>query len=52
MVNGASPSAASCRGAADFGVDLTEHIQFEIDAMKIIAADLGLLRGVGGPEES
>src|SRR6516164_3323078 len=22
------------RGAADFGVDLTEHIQFEIDAMK------------------
>jgi putative nucleotidyltransferase with HDIG domain len=40
------------RGAADFGVDLTEHIQFEIDAMKTIAAELGLLRGVGGPEES
>lgn len=36
------------RGAADFGVDLTEHIQFEIEAMKTIAADLGLLRGVGG----
>jgi predicted hydrolase (HD superfamily) len=36
------------RGAADFGVDLTEHIQFEIDAMKTIAAELGLLRGVGG----
>jgi putative nucleotidyltransferase with HDIG domain len=30
------------RGAADFGVDLTEHIQFEIDAMKGIASDLGL----------
>ena len=35
------------RGAADFGVDLTEHIQFEIDAMKTIAAELGLLRGAG-----
>jgi predicted hydrolase (HD superfamily) len=34
------------RGAADFGVDLDEHIQFEIDAMKTIAAELGLL---GGP---
>jgi putative nucleotidyltransferase with HDIG domain len=33
------------RGAADFGVDLSEHIQFEIDAMKTIAAELGLLRG-------
>lgn len=33
------------RGAADFGVDLTEHIQFEIDAMKTIAGELGLLRG-------
>jgi putative nucleotidyltransferase with HDIG domain len=38
------------RGAADFGVDLTEHIQFEIDAMKGIAAELGLERGAGGPE--
>jgi predicted hydrolase (HD superfamily) len=35
------------RGAADFGVDLTEHIQFEIDAMKTIAAELGLERGAG-----
>ena len=35
------------RGAADFGVDLTEHIQFEIDAMKTIAAELNLLRGEG-----
>ena len=36
------------RGAADFGVDLAEHIQFEIDAMKPIAAELGLERGAGG----
>jgi putative nucleotidyltransferase with HDIG domain len=36
------------RGAAEFGVDLTEHIQFEIDAMKAIARDLGLERGAGG----
>ena len=40
------------RGAADFGVDLTEHIQFEIDAMKPIAAELGLLRGAGAEEGS
>jgi putative nucleotidyltransferase with HDIG domain len=38
------------RGAADFGVDLTEHIQFEIDALKTIAGELGLLRGAGGDE--
>jgi putative nucleotidyltransferase with HDIG domain len=38
------------RGAADFGVDLTEHIQFEIDAMKGIAAQLGLERGSGTGE--
>jgi putative nucleotidyltransferase with HDIG domain len=38
------------RGAADFGVDLAEHIQFEIDAMKTIAAELGLLRGSAGDE--
>jgi putative nucleotidyltransferase with HDIG domain len=36
------------RGAADFGVDLTEHIQFIIDAMKPQAAELGLLRGAEG----
>lgn len=35
------------RGARDFGVDLTEHIQFEIDALKPIAAELGLERGTG-----
>jgi putative nucleotidyltransferase with HDIG domain len=39
------------RGAADFGVDLGEHIQFEIDAMKTIAAEVGLLRGTGGEGE-
>ena len=33
------------RGAADFGVDLTEHIQFVIDAIKPHAASLGLLQG-------
>ncbi len=39
------------RGAADFGVDLTEHIQFVIDALKPHAAALGLERGAGGGEE-
>jgi len=37
------------RGAADFGVDLTEHIQFVIDAMKPHAEALGLLRGSAEP---
>src|SRR5262249_12856676 len=40
------------RGAADFGVDLTEHIQFVIDAMKPHAAALGLERGAGGEPDS
>jgi putative nucleotidyltransferase with HDIG domain len=40
------------RGAADFGVDLTEHIQFVIDAMKPIAGELGLQKGEGGEESS
>lgn len=35
------------RGAQDFGVDLTEHIQFVIDAMKPHAAELALLTGAG-----
>ncbi len=35
------------RGAADFGVDLAEHIQFVIDATKGIASELGLERGSG-----
>jgi putative nucleotidyltransferase with HDIG domain len=39
------------RGAADFGVDLTEHIQFVIDAMKPIAVELGLLQGTAAVEE-
>jgi putative nucleotidyltransferase with HDIG domain len=39
------------RGAADFGVDLTEHIQFVIDAMKPHAAELGLEQGIGGAAE-
>jgi putative nucleotidyltransferase with HDIG domain len=38
------------RGAADFGVDLAEHIQFVIDAMKAVAAELSLERGAGGDE--
>ena len=38
------------RGAADFGVDLTEHIQFVIDAMKTIAGELGLEAGTAGAE--
>ncbi len=40
------------RGADDFGVDLTEHIQFVIDAMKPHAAELDLLTGVGAEAES
>src|SRR5271154_4614046 len=39
------------RGAADFGVELTEHIQFVIDAMKPLAGELGLLHGAGGEGE-
>jgi len=33
------------RGAADFGVDLDEHLQVVIEAMKGIAGDLGLPGG-------
>jgi putative nucleotidyltransferase with HDIG domain len=39
------------RGAADFGVDLAEHVQFEIDAMKTIAGQLGLEGGSVGADE-
>ena len=39
------------RGAADFGVELAEHIQFVIDAMKPLAGELGLQHGTGSPEE-
>jgi putative nucleotidyltransferase with HDIG domain len=33
------------RGAADFGVELGEHIQFVIDSMKTISGELGLESG-------
>lgn len=39
------------RGAKDFGVDLTDHIQFVIDAMKPHAAELGLLSGAAVEEK-
>ena len=38
------------KGAADFGVDLTEHIQFVIDAIKPLAAELGLEKGLAGAD--
>jgi predicted hydrolase (HD superfamily) len=38
------------RGAQDFGVDLTEHIQFIIDALKPLADALGLEKGLAGSE--
>lgn len=38
------------RGAADFGVELTEHIQFVIDAIKPLAGELGLTQGVGSED--
>ena len=40
------------RGAADFGVDLIEHIQFVIDAMKPHADVLGLTHGSGGESDA
>jgi len=39
------------RGAADFSVDLTEHIQFCIDAMKPHAEVLALTRGIAAETE-
>ncbi len=39
------------RGAADLGVDLTEHIQFCIDAMKPLAQELELTKGGGSDSE-
>ena len=39
------------RGAADFGVDLTEHIQFVIDALKPHAAELAITQGLAGVPE-
>jgi putative nucleotidyltransferase with HDIG domain len=40
------------RGAADFGVELAEHVQFVIDAMKGIAAELGLQGGAPAPRSA
>ena len=40
------------RGAADFEVDLTEHIQFVVDALKPHAAELGLEKGTSAIESS
>src|SRR5437870_10163728 len=39
------------RGAQDFGVDLTEHIQFIIDALKPLARELGLDKGLATGDE-
>jgi putative nucleotidyltransferase with HDIG domain len=39
------------RGAADLGVDLTEHIQFVIDAIKPHADRLGLREGCAGSKD-
>jgi predicted hydrolase (HD superfamily) len=36
------------RGAAGLGVELDEHIQFVIDAMEAIAAELGLEGSASG----
>jgi putative nucleotidyltransferase with HDIG domain len=40
------------RGAADFGVDLTEHIQFIIEALRPLAKELGLEKGLALAEEA
>src|SRR5262245_30398376 len=39
------------RGAADFGVDLTEHIQFIIETLKPLAGELGLQTGLAVADE-
>lgn len=39
------------RGAAEFGVDLTAHIQFMIEAMRTIAPELGLEKGASSASE-
>jgi putative nucleotidyltransferase with HDIG domain len=38
------------RGAADLGIDLTEHIQFVIDALRPYAEELGVVKGAGPAE--
>jgi len=39
------------RGAADFGVELTAHIQFVIDALKPHAVELGIEKGIAQESE-
>jgi putative nucleotidyltransferase with HDIG domain len=39
------------RGAKDFGVDLIEHIQFIIEALRPRAAELGIEKGASGTGE-
>jgi putative nucleotidyltransferase with HDIG domain len=39
------------RGAKDFGVDLSVHIQFLIDALKPYAEELGIVRGLAEESE-
>ncbi|MCI0381192.1 MAG: HDIG domain-containing protein [Gemmataceae bacterium] len=38
------------KGAQDFGVELGAHIQFLIDALKPLATELGLERGLAGAD--
>ncbi|MCI0639404.1 MAG: HDIG domain-containing protein [Gemmataceae bacterium] len=38
------------KGAQDFGVELGAHIQFLIDAMKPLATELGLEKGLAGAD--
>jgi putative nucleotidyltransferase with HDIG domain len=40
------------RGVTDFGVDLTEHIQFIIEALKPLAGELALEKGLNLSEEN
>src|SRR5258707_6890081 len=40
------------KAAAEMGVDLDEHIAFCIEAMKAVAAELGLAGGKGGGSEA
>jgi len=39
------------RGAADLQVDLTDHIQFVVDSLKPLAAEIGIERGWGHSSE-
>ena len=48
---GVALQLAARSGARVVGVDLTEHVQFEIEAMKTVAAELGLERGASSGGE-